>query len=295
MSKESIAFLGAGLMAVPMVSRLLDAGYCVHCWNRTLSKCEPMQKKGAKVHKTSASAMKSAERYIFVMLSAAPAIDQVLLKDAQAKAELKGKVIVVMSTISPEESKEFAAKIEKAGSLGYVESPVLGSVPHATKGVLSILTSTNEEKTFTDLKPLLSVLGNPRYMGKITAASTYKVALNQMLAVNTAALGYSLGYVRRAGHDPSLFMEVLQGGVLKCAYYSFKGQPMIDRKYTPTNFTTKLLHKDVMLAVNGGKKLGLNTIVQEGLAGLIQQTIDSGDGEKDFSIIYNTIDKPTLH
>uniref|UniRef100_A0A7S3ZHS1 6-phosphogluconate dehydrogenase NADP-binding domain-containing protein n=1 Tax=Lotharella globosa TaxID=91324 RepID=A0A7S3ZHS1_9EUKA len=287
-TEPKLAFIGAGLMGVPMATRLVNAKYEVAAWNRTKTKLAPLEAKGARVCETAAEAIASAEVTI-IMLSASKAIKAVLVDDAKALGAVKGKTIVNMSTIGPDESKAFAAAVaEKGGS--YVESPVLGTVPHATNGVLQILASADDEKLVTAILPILKVMGKPRFIGKITSSCTYKLALNSMLVANTTALAYSLGYLRRSGLDTKTFMDIVQGGILQCPYYNLKYKGMMERNFSPTNFATSLMLKDVNLAIEDGKRKGINTNSVEGIQSVLQKAIDIGEGESDFSSLYNAVD-----
>eukprot|EP00466_Bigelowiella_natans_P020597 jgi/Bigna1/73544/fgenesh1_pg.24_\ len=287
----AVSFIGAGAMGIPMAIKLLENGHSVSMWNRTLSKCNPVKEKGAKVFSTPDAAVRDGGDIVFIMLSACKAI-QAVLGNPRVLESIRGKTVINMSTIAPDESEAFAKMVEESGGT-YVESPVSGSVPHVQKGSLLIMACARKEKTVKNLSHLLSIWGTVKYLGNITASATYKIAINQMLAANTTALAFSLGYIRRSGLDTKAFMDIIQGGILSCPYYNFKYPAMRDRKFTPTNFSSNLFLKDVNLAIEDGKKKGLLTASVEGVAAVTKAAIRNGLGNSDFSSLYNAIDPPS--
>jgi 3-hydroxyisobutyrate dehydrogenase len=75
-----VAFLGTGLMGLPMAQRLLAADIQLVAYNRTPEKLAPLQAAGAEVVTHPRHAIRAAE-CIILMLTNASAIYHVLLSD----------------------------------------------------------------------------------------------------------------------------------------------------------------------------------------------------------------------
>lgn len=88
MSKPAIAFLGTGIMGLPMCGHLLAAGYPVRAWNRTRAKTETLREKGAVLPATVAEAVADAD-IVIVMLSTGPVVSDLLFGAGAAAAGLK--------------------------------------------------------------------------------------------------------------------------------------------------------------------------------------------------------------
>ena len=58
---QTVAFLGLGVMGRGMASRLIDAEFPVTAWNRSPSRVEPLQRKGATAASSPAEAAAAAD------------------------------------------------------------------------------------------------------------------------------------------------------------------------------------------------------------------------------------------
>ncbi|MDB5851375.1 MAG: 2-hydroxy-3-oxopropionate reductase, partial [Rhodoferax sp.] len=117
-----IGFIGLGIMGAPMAEHLLAAGH--EMFVRTRSKV-PEALKAATVCSTNAEVARQCDA-VFLMLPDTPDVEQVLFgQDGVASGLSAGKVVVDMSSISPIETKRFAAAIKDLGC-DYLDAPVSG-------------------------------------------------------------------------------------------------------------------------------------------------------------------------
>lgn len=281
-----IAFIGTGLMGKPMAHRLIDAGYDLMVYNRTKEKTESLQKAGAELAEDTKEAVNAAD-LVVVMLTDYPAIKKAL--PLNGGVNYKGKTILQMSTIESKESIEFNEKIKKLGG-EVVEAPVLGSIPQATAGELIVICSAENEEVFNKWKSIISVFGEKvLYMGKPGNASVTKLALNQMIASETAIFSASLGLVREKGVEVEKFMDILRSSALYAPTFDKKLDNMINRDFANPNFPLKHLLKDVNLIINEFGDAGIDTSVQKGVQKIVKTGLKNGDGEKDYSSLYNSV------
>src|SRR4051812_43436150 len=121
-SLPHIAFLGIGLMGLPMANNLVKAGYPLTAWNRTLAKAEPLAATGAQVAGTPAEAVRDAD-IIITMLEAGPIVAGVV---AQALPAIRrGALLVDMSSTRQTEAVELHALLAAHG-IGFLDAPVSG-------------------------------------------------------------------------------------------------------------------------------------------------------------------------
>jgi len=281
----NIAFFGTGLLGEPMAHQLPAAEYPLIVYNRTLSKTETLKKKGAAVAKTPAEAMEKAEVFI-TMLSDYRAIDQVMFSGDPAL--FKGKTLVQMSTISPDESLRLKERIENAGG-EYLEAPVLGSIPQAKSRTLFILVGGSDAQ-FKKWDPLLSVFGDKRvHIGGVGKAAAAKLALNQLIASLTTTFAMSLGFLREKEVDIGKFMGILRESALYAPTFDKKFDKMMKRDFTNPNFPVKHLLKDVELILDAFNNAGIHTAPLQGVKEILFKAVDIGDSDMDYSALYNAI------
>ncbi|MEM7769916.1 MAG: NAD(P)-dependent oxidoreductase [Cyanobacteria bacterium P01_A01_bin.37] len=281
-----VGFIGIGLMGTPMALRLLQNGVRVTVYNRTQSKLESLKQAGI-VAAPSVAELLSSVDCIVLMVTNAEAITSLIL-NPEVKPFLSGRGIIQMSTIAPYQSQGIAQEIIAAGG-EYLEAPVLGSIPQATDGSLIVMAGSTPD-CFEKYQPLLKCFGpDPMYMGDVGTASAAKLAMNQLIGSLTAAFSLSLGMVKRSGIDVDQFMEIVRQSALYAPTFDKKLQRMCDRNFENPNFPTKHLLKDMLLVTETSQAMGLDARLSDSVCQIVQQTMDQGLSEADYSALYATI------
>ena len=136
---------------------------------------------------------------------------------ASPKGLSPGKIVVDMSSISPIETKEFAAEIAKKGC-GYVDAPVSGGEVGAKAASLTIMVG-GSESDFAKVKPLFDLMGkNITLVGEVGAGQTTKVANQIIVALTIEAVGEALLFASKAGADPAKVRAGADGRVCLLAH-----------------------------------------------------------------------------
>ncbi|KAF3885711.1 MULTISPECIES: NAD(P)-dependent oxidoreductase [Nostocales] len=281
-----VAFLGTGLMGLPMAQKLLERGIQVIAYNRTPEKLEPLQTAGAQVVTHSYQAINSADS-IILMLSNAAAIYSVLLSDRSWRT-VAGRSVIQMGTITPAESREIRDAVVAAGG-EYIEAPVLGSIPEAKAGKLIVMVGALQEQYNRHLDLLKSFGPEPVLVGSVGSAAALKLALNQLIASLTTAFALSLGFVQRQGVNVDLFMEIVRESALYAPTFDKKLQRMLEGNYDNPNFPTKHLMKDTELFISEAKSVGLNVASLEGVREIIERAMKMSFSHADYSSLFSAI------
>lgn len=281
-----VGFLGTGLMGKPLAQRLLSAKISVIAYNRTASKLEELKAAGVQVVDSAESAIANSD-CIILMLTNASAIEQTLLSES-AKTQLKGRTIIQMGTISPQESQEIEKQVIAAGG-EYLEAPVLGSIPEAETGKLIVMVGATPEQ-FAKWSNLLQNFGSePRLIGSVGTAAAVKLALNQLIASLTTAFALSLSLVEKQGVEVETFMELLRQSALYAPTFDKKLKRMLSRDFTNPNFPTKHLLKDTNLFLNQAQSNNLNTNSLEGVRQILEIAQEMGLADADYSALFNAV------
>lgn len=284
-----VAFIGTGLMGYPMAERVLAAGHELTVYNRTAEKAEPLTRKGAKLAPSALAALAAGECAVFMVRDGS--VVRELLSDEGNIPSLGGRTVVQMSTIAPVESVRLMRDVQGAAG-DYLEAPVLGSVPQAEQGSLSVMVGGSEEQ-FARWKELLACFGpEPRRVGPVGDAAALKLALNQLIGSLSAAFSLSLGMVRRKGIEIDLFMDVLRKSAFFAPTFDRKLPQMLARDFSSPNFPAALLLKDLDLARGEAGGLGLDTTALDGVREIVKKTVEAERGHEDYAALYETIDPP---
>ncbi|MEA5618596.1 NAD(P)-dependent oxidoreductase [Cronbergia sp. UHCC 0137] len=281
-----VAFLGTGLMGLPMAQRLLAAKIDLVAYNRTPEKLIPLQAAGAEITTQARQAIRSAD-CIILMLSNAAAIYHVLLTDTSWHT-LSGRSVIQMGTLTPPESQEIRDAVVAAGG-EYIEAPVLGSIPEAQTGKLIVMVGGEPEQYQRHLKILQHFGTDPLLIGPVGSASALTLALNQLIASLTTSFALSLAFVQMQGIDIDLFMRILRDSKLYAPTFDQNLRRMLDGNYTNANLPTKQLIKVIDLFISEAKSVGLNLSSIEGVREILQSAMKMSYPEDDFSCVFPAI------
>lgn len=286
-----VAFLGTGLMGLPMAQRLLDANIEIIAYNRTPEKLEPLQSAGVKIAQHPHEAIAACD-CVILMLTNATAIRSVLFSDS-SQQQLAGRTIIQMGTITPTESKAIAEQVISAGG-EYLEAPVLGSTPEVKAGKLIVMVGGTPAQ-FAQWSKLLQHFGaEPLLIGSVGSAAAVKLALNQLIASLSTAFALSLGFIERQGIEVEIFMQILRNSALYAPTFDKKLQRMLERNYSNPNFPTKHLLKDTDLFITEAQSAGLNVSSIEGVRNILEVAVQRGLAEADYSSLFSAVNPEAL-
>lgn len=289
---QKLGFVGLGIMGSPMAGHLIKAGHQL-----TVYTLPPVP---AEITATNAKVVNSAKEVaqaadiIFLMVPDTPDVEAALFgKDGVAAGLSKGKIVVDMSSISPIETKKFAAKINELGAQ-YLDAPVSGGEVGAKAASLTIMVG-GEQATFDKVKPLFELMGkNITLVGGNGDGQTTKVANQIIVALNIAAVGEALLFASKAGADPAKVRQALMGGFAASRILEVHGERMIKRTFAP-GFRIGLHQKDLNLALTGARQLGVALPQTAGAAQLMQACAANGMQNLDHSGLVRALELMANH
>lgn len=281
-----VAIIGIGLLGRAVAERLHDSGHAVTVYNRTASKTAPLRARGIAVAATTDDAVAATDCALLFLTDAA-AIHAVLFPPTRP-VDLRGRTIIQMGTISPDESRAFQRSVSDGGG-DYFEAPVLGSLAEAKAGTLLVLGGGTADQ-FHRWEPVFSSLTPvPSLIGPVGQAAALKLALNHLIAAELSAFALSLGLIQRAGISVDQFMAILKSSALFAPAFEKKLPRLLARQYDKPNFPTSHLLKDVNLFASEAGHQGLNVASLTGVRALLEQAIQEGHRDEDYSALFESI------
>ncbi|MBV8680436.1 MAG: 2-hydroxy-3-oxopropionate reductase [Aquitalea sp.] len=249
-----IGFIGLGIMGAPMAAHLAQAGHVLFVNSRS-GLPKSLAAHAVTVCDKARQVAELAE-VIILMLPDTPDVGEVLFgSDGVADANLSGKVVVDMSSISPIETKQFASRIEQLGG-HYLDAPVSGGEVGAKAASLSIMVG-GPQAVFEQLLPVLQLMGkNITRIGENGDGQTAKVANQMIVALTIEAVAEALLFAARAGADPAKVRQALLGGFASSKILEVHGERMVKRSFEP-GFRIALHQKDLNLALSSAQKMAL--------------------------------------
>ena len=193
-----------------------------------------------------------------------------------------------MSSISPIATKEFAERITATGA-DYLDAPVSGGEVGAKGASLTIMVG-GPEAVFDRIKPLFEKMGkNITLIGDTGAGQTAKVANQIIVALTIEAVAEGLLFAAKAGADPAKVRQALMGGLATSRILELHGNRMIERTFNP-GFRIELHQKDLNLALDGAKSLGMSLPNTESAQALFTACVEMGGKAWDHSAMVKALE-----
>lgn len=283
-----LGFVGLGIMGLPMAMNLHKAGFQLAVYNRTPKQ---INEKDIKVCKTPKEVAEHAD-IIFTCVSDTPDVEEVIFGAIGiihgAKA---GSVVVDMSTISPEATKDFAKRLA-AQNIAMLDAPCSGGEAGAIAGTLTFMVGGPEE-AFARVKPGFEKMGKTVVHVGANGAGQVAKACNQIVvAVSIEAVSEALLLAEKCGVDGRKVREALMGGFAGSKIMEVHGNRILNDDYKP-GFKARLHRKDMGIVLDTAAKVKAPVPAAALATGHIDEAIAAGDGELDSSAFFKILRKKT--
>jgi 3-hydroxyisobutyrate dehydrogenase len=243
-----IGIAGTGKMGTAIAARLKSVGHDLLVWNRTEAKAQAAIALGATWYPTARDLIQQSD-IVICLLTNEQALDDVYFSsNGLLSAPAQGKLIIEMSTVSPDKQAVMAEKASKVG-VKYLECPVGGSIGPAKEGKLIGFVGGSAED-LEIARPLLEQMcKRVEHVGNHGAGSMMKLAINLPLLVYWHTFAEALSLIQPLGLDPKrvvdIFSETSGGPNLLKNRGAFIAKSLIDGKSDTVNVTLNTVIKDL--------------------------------------------------
>ena len=252
-SDTKIAFVGLGLMGVPMAKNLLKAGYQIAGFD--LNQEVAVKFSGEKRFQFVSSPEQAIQdANLTILMLPDSAIIDALLWGSNGSAGIatqlrKNSYLIDMSSSSPISSKENNQKLEKLG-IQFIDAPVSGGVKKAIDGSLAIIVGGKKEY-FAEVHPLLECMGKSIvHVGDAGAAHAVKALNNYVSAAGLIAASEALNAAKRFVLDPHVVNQVFNASTGRNNTTENKVENFMLNDAFNSGFSLALMRKDVQIALN---------------------------------------------
>lgn len=252
-----VGLIGLGIMGAPQARNLLRAGFEVTVATRTPGKAEKFAAENAALGQvravTTPAEVAATSEIIITMVTDSPDVADVVRGGINNEGGIfatakPGSIIIDMSTISPQVTRELAEEA-KAKGLFWLDAPVSGGEKGAIEGTLTIMTG-GETEALERARPVLEAMGKRiTHFGPAGNGQSAKLCNQIMTAVNMLSVCEAMTFGAKAGLDLATLHQALTGGAANSWSLEVLGKKMIERDFKPA-FMVKLQQKDLRLVLN---------------------------------------------
>lgn len=269
---ETVGFIGLGIMGRGMAANLLQAGFELFVWNRTTEKMDALVAAGARATDSPAD-LTARSDVIITCVSDTPDVEAVILgENGVIHGARRGKLVVDMSTISPQVTRRIASLLaEKDAAM--LDAPVSGGSEGAEQGTLSIMVGGEADQVERAM-PFFKAMGKAiSHIGGHGDGQSAKI-VNQILVVgNALAMAEALLFGQAAGLDLEKTLAAVTQGAAGSWMLSNRGPQILKRDWRP-GFTIDLQQKDLRLALSAADEVGI-PLMGTGIAFNLYRTLQA--------------------
>ncbi len=249
---ETLGWIGSGSMGHRMTRHLVAAGHALVVADAVSTERAPER---AKIAKSNAEVAALADT-IILSLPDGTASEAVAREIASASPR-KVKTVIDTSTIGIKAAETVSAILSGAG-ITFVDAPVSGGTAGADKATLAVMLACPQE-TYERLKPLMSLMGKPFYVGpKPGQGQAVKLLNNFLSATALAASSEAIAFGTRQGIDMKTILEIVNASTGRNTATDDKfPRRIINEKYD-AGFTAKLQLKDIRLYLENARQAGIS-------------------------------------
>ncbi len=253
---EKVGLIGLGIMGKPMGKNVLKAGFPLTVWNRTISRADELKESGARVANSPKEVAENSD-IIITIVSDSPDVQEVVLgDDGVIHGARSGSVVVDMSTISPQVTREIANALREK-NVDMLDAPVSGGEKGAMEGTLSIMVG-GDAPVLERVRPVFDAMGKRIvHIGENGMGQVCKLANQIAVVLNNLSMSEALVFAAKSGADVSKVLEAIQAGAAGSWALNNYAPKILRRDFSP-GFMVSLQQKDLKLVMEAARDMNLS-------------------------------------
>jgi 2-hydroxy-3-oxopropionate reductase len=285
-SELNIAFVGTGLMGLPMVKNLAKSNYKIKAFNRTLSKMNELTIfKNIKISNSLEDAIKNSE-VVITMLPDDDSVKKVIDEILEKKLLKSNSIFIDMSSTKYESAKLFYNNL-KNSNIYFIDAPVSGGPEGAKSASLAIMAG-GDLAIFERVKNILNFMGNSTLVGPSGSGQVAKLCNQIIVGVTIGAVAEAIILCEKVGANPENFIKAVAGGFADSKILQNHGSRMIKKDFAPRGKSVTHL-KDMDNILKCAKDSNVSLPISKLIQSMYQNIVDRGDGNDDHSSLYKEI------
>lgn len=255
--KQTVGFIGLGVMGQSMAKNILRAGYPLQVYTRTKKKAEQLIEQGA-VWKNTVQELASDCDVIITIIGYPQDVEQVYLgQDGIIQSARPDTYIIDMTTSKPALAKKIYEEA-KGKKLFALDAPVSGGDIGAREARLAIMVGGDKD-AYEYCLPIFETMGqNIVYQGEAGSGQHTKMCNQIAIAAGMIGVCEAIAYAESSGLDPANVLKSISTGAAGSWSLSNLAPRMLADDFEP-GFFVKHFIKDMGIALEESGNMDLQT------------------------------------
>ncbi len=282
---KNVCVIGMGNMGSTLAEALLAKGHNVTVWNRTASKFGALGEAGATVAASAAEAVASAETTVVCVSDHAASVS--VPQTDEVAVALRGKILVQLSTVTAEESRDMDRWPEQNG-IAYLDGSILGYPQNVLSNDCTIIYS-GPKSVFDAVEGMLSAMGGkPKLVGEaVGGAPTFDKTLYANHYGSMLAFFHGAAICHAAGFPLETYVaQVVDSGAGNKPHF---GELLINRSYDAAGAAMNIDAAAYDHVVRLTDELGLDATFSTAVSGLFERAMADGLGDQGLAAMFKVL------
>jgi 3-hydroxyisobutyrate dehydrogenase-like beta-hydroxyacid dehydrogenase len=281
---QAITVLGLGSMGQTIARLFIERGHRVTVWNRSAGKAQGLAALGATVAATPAEALAASPLAVVCVYDQA-ATDAILATPGAAAA-VRGRTLVQLTTISPDESRGFLAWAQQHGA-ALLTGAIQAAPSQMGQPDTPLLLSGDAGAWEVAGPQLATVAGSISYLGTdIAAAATMDLATLSYVYGAFAGFTHGARIAESQGLDVAHYGRLVQGiSPSFGAFFSHEAKVIQSGDFRITESPLRISVEATRRILANARSTGISTEFPAFVDGLLQRADAAGLGDEELAAL----------
>ena len=283
--KPALAYVGIGLMGLPMTRRLLGLGYRITVFDIAPAALEQARAAGAQVAASAAAAVEGADLVVLNLPTVVAVREAVFGQGGVAAAMRPPQLLLDFSTIPVEQGQALARELRALNGCAWVDAPVSGGPPASGGGTLTVMAG-GDAADIERLRPFMAdVAARFTHLGPVGSGLVAKMLNQLIVGCVHVVMAEAASMAEAAGIDAARLPECLAGGHADGTLLQRLYPRMVARDFAPQGYARQL-RKDLEMVREYAGAIGTPAPMLGQALALYRSLIEAGHAELDTAAVF---------
>jgi 3-hydroxyisobutyrate dehydrogenase-like beta-hydroxyacid dehydrogenase len=253
---NNVGVIGLGDMGSGLAKNLIAAGFTVRGCDLSEQRQADFAAMGGEIMPSAADVGAQSDA-VFVMVMNGDQAKAVILGDGLVSTMKPGGVVLLTATIKSTEAREIGAALDGTG-LDIIDSPVSGGFPGAQSGTLTMM-AAGTDAALEKARPVMEAVGKTihRVGDEAGMGQTVKACLQSVIGSIFSATFEASALAAKAGVKGQVLYDVISSSGAGCGVANTALSNIIDRQFVGTGSHIATMYKDLTIAMDMARELGV--------------------------------------
>lgn len=253
---KRVGVVGLGDMGSGLAKNLIAAGFDTVGFDLSEKRMTAFSEMGGICAASIAEVGNGADA-VFVMVMNGDQAKSVILGDGLASTMKAGAIVLLTATVKAHEARDIAASLEGTG-IDLIDSPVSGGFPGAQSGTLTMM-AAGAPDALDRARPAMEAVSKTihRVGQEAGMGQTVKACLQSLIGSIFSATFEASVLAAKAGVSGQVLYDVFSTSAAGCGIANTALENIIDRKFEGTGSHINTMYKDLTIAMDMARELGV--------------------------------------